>query len=69
MPSYDYECKKCNKINTVIHSIKDKLKNCQYCKSTRVNQVFISRSPPVIFKGDFMSNENKYNGKKKNNLD
>lgn len=50
MPTYDYECKKCNKIFEVFQSIKaEKLKTCPECGS-EVKRL-LGTGSGVVFKG------------------
>lgn len=49
MPTYEYECKKCNKVHSIFHSIKDKITQCPECGEP-VERLCSGGLPPV-FKG------------------
>lgn len=38
MPTYDYKCRTCKKGFVVVHSIKDKVKECSLCGSEQVEK-------------------------------
>jgi len=50
MPTYDYECKKCNEVHEIFHSIMDEsAKKCPDCKAKMKRK--ISAGAGIIFKG------------------
>ena len=49
MPRYVYQCKKCEKIFEVVHSIKEKLTDCEWC-TTKDSLKRIPSIPHVFHK-------------------
>lgn len=50
MPTYEYRCKKCNKVFEVFQSITEKpIKSCPYCKGAV--ERLIGTGGGIIFKG------------------
>lgn len=36
MPTYDYKCKDCGNLTTIIHGLKEKLESCPHCSGQNV---------------------------------
>ena len=49
MPRYIYECKSCEAITQVSHSIKEKLEQCESCDDGQLHRL---PSMPYVFKDD-----------------